>query len=526
MDDSNNRHTSTPPKSEPAVHPRSDTPDTLITPLKVATGEAGPGQSDGRKQSVRYYATVIAALVILVAGGLWLFSYLSKNPIPPDASQEQTQVSGVTPQELPATVPPQGRSPVDQAQHTAQGKEEAEQKLAEFLNIKQALDSKGAAEWGGERYAQVLELSRTADAALMQESFAVAAARYAQASAAALSLEAGIPDVLRDILDQGRRALAEGNGTDAERFFRLALTIEPGHPAAQRDLERAKNCEKVVQLLRSAARQEADNGLSRARDDYEEALRLDPASDEARAGVARVSSLIASRQYDELMAGGITALHDHDYQRAQRLLLKARSLKPDSPEVRDALFQAEAALKRIRIDELKTRADGAERAEDWEQALSLYQSVLSLDGSIQFALQGKERALKRKTLEEGLKSYLAQPSLLETDQSLSRALALLDEARRAEPQGSRLSRLTTELDALVAAARTTVTVTIESDGITDVAVYKVGRLGRFQSRELALRPGTYTITGAREGYKDVRHSLSVRPGSAALRVTVTCSEKI
>jgi hypothetical protein len=95
-----------------------------------------------------------------------------------------------------------------------------------------------------------------------------------------------------------------------------------------------------------------------------------------------------------------------------------------------------------------------------------------------------------------------------------------------EPQGPRVIRLTTELDALVAAARTMVTVTIESDGITDVAVYKVGRLGRFQSRELALRPGTYTITGAREGYKDVRHSLSVRPGSAALRVTVTCSEKI
>jgi hypothetical protein len=526
MDDSNNKQTSTPPKNEPAVHLRSDTPDTIITPLKVATGEGGAGQSDGRKQSVRYYAAVITALVILVAGGLWLFSYLSRNPIPPDALQKQTHLSGETPQELPSTVPAQNPSPGEQAQHAAQGKEEAEQKLAEFLNIKQELDSKGAAEWGGERYRQVLELSRSADAALMQESFASAAAGYAQASAAALSLQAGIPDVLRDILDQGRRALAEGNGQDAERFFRLALIIEPGHPTAQRDLERAKHCGKVVQLLQSAARQEAENSLSRARADHEEALRLDPASEEARAGLARVSSLIASRQYDELMAGGITALHDRDYQRAQRLLLKARSIKPDSPEVRDALFQAEAALKQIRIDELKARSEGAERAEDWEQALALYQSVLSLDGSIQFALQGKERALKRKTLEEGIQSYLAQPSLLETDQSLSRALALLDEARRVEPRGPRVSRLTTELDALVAAARTTVTVTIESDGITDVAVYKVGRLGRFQSRELSLRPGTYTIIGAREGYKDVRHSLSVRPGSAALRVTVTCSEKI
>ena len=214
MDDSNNQHTSTPPKNEPVVHLRSDTPDTIITPLKVATGEEGAGQSDGRKQSVRSYTTVIAALVILEAGGFWLFSYLSRNPIPPDALREQTHVSGVTPQELPATVPAQSPSPGDQIQNTAQGKEEAEQKLAEFLNIKQELDSKGAAEWGGERYGQLLELSRSADAALMQESFASAAAGYAQASAAALSLQAGIPDVLRDILDQGRRALREGNGAD------------------------------------------------------------------------------------------------------------------------------------------------------------------------------------------------------------------------------------------------------------------------------------------------------------------------
>jgi hypothetical protein len=440
--------------------------------------------------------------------------------------QKSRQASEIKPQELPTTILSQTTSPAGQAQTAGVEREEAEQKLADFLKIKQELDSKGAAEWGGDRYQQVLELSRAADAALMQEAFADAAAGYVKASETARSLREGMPDVLRDILEQGRRALREGNGTDAGRFFRLALTIEPGHPAAQRDLERAENCGQVVQLIQAASRHEAENSLASARADYEEALRLDPASEEARAGLARVSGLIASRQYDELMAGGITALHENDYHRARRLLLQARSIKPDSPEVKDALAQAEGALQRIRIDELQAGAAGAERDEDWEQALAAYQSALSLDGSVQFALQGKERVLKRKELEDGIKKYLAQPSLLETDGSLNRALALLDEACRMDPRGSRLSRLTTELDALVAAARTTVTVTIESDGITDVAVYKVGRLGRFQSRELALRPGTYTITGAREGFKDVRHILSVRPGSNAMRLTVTCTEKI
>ena len=89
-----------------------------------------------------------------------------------------------------------------------------------------------------------------------------------------------------------------------------------------------------------------------------------------------------------------------------------------------------------------------------------------------------------------------------------------------------MSRLITELDTLVISARTTVPVIIESDGETEVAVYKVGKLGRFQSKELSLRPGTYTVTGARSGYKDVRRSLSVRAGSTSLRITVSCTEKI
>lgn len=507
-------------------HPDSETHATIITPLKVTAGQEGIVHSDGRKRAVRSYVTVIAALLVLAGGGLWLFWYLSRNPLPPDALRNQKQVSEALPESPLSTVPAPVQSPEDQSQTTEQDKEAAEQKFADFLKVKKELDDRGGAEWGGEEYQRLLLLSQAADAALMREEFAAAAEGYAQASAAALSLKESIPAVLGDFIDRGQRALSAGDGKNAERLFRLALTIDPSHPLALRNLERAKNCEKVSQLIQSAARHEGVNSLSSAHADYQEAVRLDPESEEAQAGLARVAGLIASRQFDELMAGGITALHENNYGRARSLLLKARSIKPDSPEARDALSQVESALKRMRIDELKTRAADAERGENWNGALEAYQNVLSLDGSIQFARQGKERTLRRKEMEERIQNYLAQPNLLQTDESLNRAIALLAEARRMEPQGTRLSRLIKELDALVAAARTTVPVIIESDGLTEVAVYKVGKLGRFQSRELALRPGTYTVTGARSGYKDVRHSLSVTAGSTSVRLTVSCSEKI
>lgn len=512
--------------NEPKGTPPSDPRDPIITPLKVIAREEGTGHAHDRKQSLKYYAALFATLLILAAGGLWLFGYLSRNPLPTDAVRNQKQASEALPDEPPTAVTAPAQLPEGPAQTTEQDKEAAEQKLADFLKLKKDLDEKGVAEWGGEAYQHLLLLSQAADAALMREEFAAAADGYAHASTAALGLKASMPDVLQDILEQGQQALSTGDGTNAERLFRRALLIEPGHPLALRNLARAKNCGKVVQLIQSATRHEAENSLSSAHFDYQEAVQLDPDSEEARAGLARVAGLIASRQFDELMAGGITALHENDYGRARSLLLKARSIRPDAPEVRDALSQAESALKRIRIDELKTRAAAAERSEDWSGALEAYQSVLSLDGSIQFALRGKERALKRKEMEEQMRSYLVQPGMLETDRSLNRATALLAEARQTEPQGSRFIRLIKELDALVAAARTTVPVIIESDGMTEVAVYKVGKLGRFQSRELALRPGTYTVTGARSGYKDVRHSLSVKAGSTSVRLTVSCNEKI
>jgi hypothetical protein len=54
----------------------------------------------------------------------------------------------------------------------------------------------------------------------------------------------------------------------------------------------------------------------------------------------------------------------------------------------------------------------------------------------------------------------------------------------------------------------------------------VGKLGRFESRQLSLRPGTYTVVGTRDGYQDVRKKIIIKPGQSSLRVTIRCEVKI
>ena len=95
-----------------------------------------------------------------------------------------------------------------------------------------------------------------------------------------------------------------------------------------------------------------------------------------------------------------------------------------------------------------------------------------------------------------------------------------------EAPGPRLRAQVAALEAALAGARTPVAVVIESDGLTEVAVSRVGRLGTLKRRSLELRPGEYTVTGSRRGYRDVRRRFTVSPGAATPAVVVRCEEAL
>jgi len=71
-----------------------------------------------------------------------------------------------------------------------------------------------------------------------------------------------------------------------------------------------------------------------------------------------------------------------------------------------------------------------------------------------------------------------------------------------------------------------VPVNFESDGLTDVAVFRVGEFGTFDRHTVELRPGTYTVIGRRKGYRDVRLVIKVGPEQTPPPVKVICTEAI
>jgi hypothetical protein len=128
-------------------------------------------------------------------------------------------------------------------------------------------------------------------------------------------------------------ALAAGVGERAQQKISVALLIDPTKKAAQQGLERAKNLEAMLRLIASGKDHEQKNKLSFAYADYQEALKLDPESNDARMGVLRVKEKINEEQFQNLMSSGLTTFHNKDYKCARSQLLKARSFKPDADEV-------------------------------------------------------------------------------------------------------------------------------------------------------------------------------------------------
>jgi hypothetical protein len=65
-----------------------------------------------------------------------------------------------------------------------------------------------------------------------------------------------------------------------------------------------------------------------------------------------------------------------------------------------------------------------------------------------------------------------------------------------------------------------------SDGLTEVVVLRVGALGAFREKSLALRPGSYVVVGKRRGYRDVRKTLLVSPAQSLPPLVVRCDEAL
>jgi hypothetical protein len=129
-------------------------------------------------------------------------------------------------------------------------------------------------------------------------------------------------------------------------------------------------------------------------------------------------------------------------------------------------------------------------------------------------------------LDAELDAYLQKPEKVFSSEVRGAARAAIAKARAVPDPGQALQHKTRELEQLVAAAETPVRVAIASDNQTEVTIYRVGRLGAFERKDMELLPGRYTVVGTRNGFRDVRRELTVVPGREPPALVIRCEEQI
>ena len=416
-----------------------------------------------------------------------------------------------------------GTSSTDQG---VRAKRAADDALGDLLSQLERLKYRGVERWGGQPYLDVLDVYAAGDEAYLNKNYASAADRYSRAADMLDPFFDRIDEEFARAMRSALAAFERQDAVDAVRLFDLATAITPGNPDAEQGLARARNLDAVLDLMGQGRQFLEELELEAARVAFEKALELDPLWEPAKQAIADVSARITQRSFASRMTEGFAALADKDFATARSAFNAAKKIFPDSPEPRDGLLQLDQEFRLYRIATLESEASALEASEQWETAVTTYEALLEVDSDLAFAQEGLVRARNRAALHQRIQGYIDDPDELADPVNMQQATQLLLDLSRMADTGPRLEDQKEVLARLLKRAATPITVELVSDNATDVSVYRVGRLGAFQSRELELRPGNYVAVGVRPGYRDVRREFRVAPELEMQSIVVRCEEPI
>jgi tetratricopeptide (TPR) repeat protein len=403
---------------------------------------------------------------------------------------------------------------------------DAEQVLGELLSHVETLEQRAVQRWGGLQFAEATEAYEAGDAAYLEKEYVSAAAKYREAITIIEPLLTEVDAVFERTLADAQAAFDNGETLESVRLFELAAAISPNDIVARDGYERAKNLDTVLSLVSQGDEYEKNLELDAALQSFEKAAELDPAWMAATEGVERVRETIRQMEFDQRMTEGLFALEEGDFATARAAFTMAKTLIPESREPSDGLLQVEQGLQLGGIASLEQSAYEQERSEQWQAAGESYEKILGIDPNLSFANEGLGRARRMEALHKQLEGYIEDPDVLSKPSTMQAATRLVVDITRMPEIGPRLTGQRDELTRLLKRAATPLSVQLVSDNVTDVSIYKIGKLGNFSTQELKLRPGTYVAVGSRPGYRDVRLEFRVGPEINMQPIIVRCEETI
>ena len=495
----------------------------------AATSPQPPVQARERGISPRMLSISLVALALMLIGVVFI--------LPKTLTTDGSQAVSTQEDEAASTDREQikGRSGVSFSENIAdlagrdvrvQARAATETILGELLSKMETLEQRAVQRWGGLRFKRAQAAYAEGDQAYLARDYATAGEKYKEAIEITAPLLDEVDRIFARTMTDAQTALDRADTVEALRQFDLAVAISPSHAVALAGLHRARNLDTVLSLIDRGLALEENLELDAAQQNFARAVEIDPAWEPAQVGLQRVLAAINQMDFDQRMTEGLEALTLGEFLSARAAFRMAQSLKPESPEPADGLQQVDQGVRLNQIGALQRKARSLEQGERWDDVVDTYESILDLDGDLVFAQEGLRQAQQMAALHDRLDSYIANPDTLSAPATMRAATQLVVDITRMPTLGSRLTDQRNELGRLLKRAATPLTVQLVSDSLTNVSIYKVGRLGSFDRREVNLLPGTYVAVGSRSGYRDVRLEFRVAPEIDMQPIIVRCEEQI
>ncbi len=507
----------------PVLVPPTSAADALRANWQRATSGAAADATQLRRQGFRS-GIAIAALVTLGLVALALFIVPAVRTPAPSAVSPAKGAAVPVPA-APANAATTPEPPAD-LQALAAQKSVADDLRTRASARLAALVATDSGTWAAAGTAAAQSSLASADALMQKRDYGGAQSQLRQLAQQLGALEAQRAPALQAALQRGQQALDQGQSAPAAQAYAEALRINPGNATAVRGAHRAAALDAVVAQLAKARELERQGKTAQAAAAYRQALALDPDAPEAQRGAARTGGELTNDEFGHAMARAYAAISAGRGTEARAAIDEAHRLKPGDPEPARALAQLAATDAAAQLAGALSQAHAAEAAERWQDAVAQYQRALSLDATLVDARRALSVAQERAQLSLELEQLIAHPERSYSDAVYAAGQATLQRARAIATPGPVLVRQVASVSELLAQAAAPVSVTLHSDNLTAVTVYRIGALGNFTERALQLKPGRYVVVGTRTGFRDVRRELNVSPGRAVPTLVIQCVEPI
>lgn len=471
--------------------------------------DAGP-QPDRQK-------LIIGGLLALVAAVILLLPNLVTEPwiVDPDNAA------------APA-IPITSVSPSTAAEKT-QYRQNSQKLLAEIIMLRDGLTSQSIEQWADFEFRSALSLISMGDEQYGYGNYSDSMASFNQALEQLKALQILGEEKYQQALITGASAIenaAIGDPAIASAAAALAMAIDPRDSRSIALNQRATALPQLIEALQNAEQQLTIKQLEKASSYYQQAVAIDGKHKKAADGLAATQRAITEQRFRRAMSRGFAALEQNLFPQATDAFNQAGKIYPGRQAVVQALSQVETQQSQLLVSQQMQRAADLEQQEQWQQALSIYQSLLQTDPSLTQAKVKTIPVAVRATLHSQLQAALADPLKLSNTNAYQKGQRLLKDARGIANPGPVLSQQIANLDKYLRQSTIPVPVVLRSDSLTEVTLFRVAKLGTFEQTSVQLKPGRYIAAGSRNGYRDVRVEFTITGEPMEEPILVSCNEAI